>query len=252
MSHKVGPNYEKQFGLNSVSYDQKNDTADVVIESEKTLSYSKMASNQPRTGAKKKQFPTNQQNNNNRPQRPKKELEIERVKKDILKGYQIMIILRGLPGSGKSTLAWNLVSQTVSGQIEFHIFSTDDYFVQNGIYRHNPQLLSEAHNWNQKRVFEAVQMGISPIIVDNTNTQAWEIRPYAMNAVQFGYQLEILEPNTPWFNNVSQLCLKNTHNVSKAKIADMKDRYETLDVNTLFSMYKLQYLGKCVNTVFHK
>ncbi|KAL6083929.1 hypothetical protein STEG23_026590 [Scotinomys teguina] len=61
------------------------------------------------------------------------------------------------------------------------IFSTDDFFFrEDGAYEFNPDFLEEAHEWNQKRAKKAMQSGISPIIIDNTNLHAWEMKPYAL------------------------------------------------------------------------
>ncbi|XP_038618087.1 NEDD4-binding protein 2-like 1 isoform X2 [Tachyglossus aculeatus] len=61
------------------------------------------------------------------------------------------------------------------------IFSTDDFFVrEDGTYEFNPDFLGEAHKWNQERARTAMRNGESPVIIDNTNLQSWEMRPYAV------------------------------------------------------------------------
>ncbi|XP_063475378.1 NEDD4-binding protein 2-like 1 isoform X4 [Symphalangus syndactylus] len=65
------------------------------------------------------------------------------------------------------------------------IFSTDDFFFrEDGAYEFNPDFLEEAHEWNQKRARKAMRNGISPIIIDNTNLHAWEMKPYAVMVFQ--------------------------------------------------------------------
>ncbi|EPQ16269.1 NEDD4-binding protein 2-like 1 [Myotis brandtii] len=65
------------------------------------------------------------------------------------------------------------------------IFSTDDFFFrEDGTYEFNPDFLEEAHEWNQKRARKAMRNGISPIIIDNTNLHAWEMKPYAVMVFQ--------------------------------------------------------------------
>ena len=102
-----------------------------------------------------------------------------------------MYITRGISGSGKSTLAKTLAPKE-------NIFSTDDFFMVDGEYRFDPKKLGEYHKKNQQRVEEALKKGISPIVVDNTNTQGWEIKPYVELADKYGYGVELKEPNTPW------------------------------------------------------
>ncbi|XP_074072180.1 NEDD4-binding protein 2-like 1 isoform X2 [Macrotis lagotis] len=92
-----------------------------------------------------------------------------------------LYLLRGLPGSGKSTLARQLKHDSPRALI----FSTDDYFFkEDGTYEFNPDVLTEAHDWNQKRARKAMRNGISPIIIDNTNLHAWEMKPYAVMVFQ--------------------------------------------------------------------
>ncbi|GAB1290507.1 NEDD4-binding protein 2-like 1 [Apodemus speciosus] len=83
------------------------------------------------------------------------------------------------------------------------IFSTDDFFFrEDGAYEFDPNFLEEAHEWNQKRARKAMRNGISPIIIDNTNLHAWEMKPYAVMTV------------------------RNIHGVPREKIHRMKERYE--------------------------
>ncbi|KAJ7426216.1 hypothetical protein BTVI_02096 [Pitangus sulphuratus] len=107
---------------------------------------------------------------------------------------QVLVLLRGVPGSGKSYLARNLLEDNPGGII----LSTDDYFNKNGQYHYDPNCLGEAHDWNRKRAKEAFEMGISPIIIDNTNIQAWEMKPYVILAQQFKYEIMFREPDTWW------------------------------------------------------
>ena len=47
-------------------------------------------------------------------------------------------------------------------------------------------------------VRKAAEAGVTPIAVDNTHTQAWEMEPYVKMCLQHGYRPVIAEPNTPW------------------------------------------------------
>ncbi|KAM9192737.1 NEDD4-binding protein 2-like 1 isoform 1-T1 [Dugong dugon] len=134
-----------------------------------------------------------------------------------------LYLLRGLPGSGKTTLARQL-------QLDFPravIFSTDDFFSQeDGTYEFNPDFLEEAHKWNQKRARKAMRNGVSPIIIDNTNLQAWEMKPYALMALENNYEVLFREPATRWKFNVPELARRNIHGVPREKIHRMKEQYE--------------------------
>uniref|UniRef100_A0A8B9EYC1 NEDD4 binding protein 2 n=1 Tax=Amazona collaria TaxID=241587 RepID=A0A8B9EYC1_9PSIT len=107
---------------------------------------------------------------------------------------QVLVLLRGVPGSGKSYLARTLLEDNPGGVI----LSTDDYFYKHGQYQFDPNCLGEAHDWNRKRAKEAFEMRISPIIIDNTNIQAWEMKPYVTLAQQFKYKVVFREPGTWW------------------------------------------------------
>lgn len=166
-------------------------------------------------------------------------------------GYKLFIIMRGLPGSGKSHLARKILDDCRNEQdYHRHIFSTDDYFTKNGIYVYDTRKLTEAHEWNQKRVLKSLTYKINPIIVDNTNTCMWEMRPYAAVAAYSGYLIEILEPYTSWCFNVKELAYKNTHNVPKDKIQMMLDRYErNVTVDKLLCTYGLKSAYKPIKYV---
>ncbi|XP_068870343.1 NEDD4-binding protein 2 isoform X2 [Aphelocoma coerulescens] len=143
---------------------------------------------------------------------------------------QVLVLLRGVPGSGKSYLARNLLEDNPGGII----LSTDDYFYKHGQYHYDPDCLGEAHDWNRKRAKEAFEMRISPIIIDNTNIQAWEMKPYVTLAQQFKYKVMFREPDTWWKFKPKELERRNIHGVSKEKIIRMLERYERcLTVRTI-------------------
>ncbi|XP_078369356.1 NEDD4-binding protein 2-like isoform X2 [Oculina patagonica] len=133
---------------------------------------------------------------------------------------KLLILVRGLPGSGKSSLAQRL--KGAHGVV----FSTDDYFYRNQRYEFDVSLLGEAHGWNQQRAKSALEKLQSPVIIDNTNTQAWEMKPYVSMALKYGYQIKFVEPDTSWKWNVKELARRNQHGVSIAAIIRMKERYE--------------------------
>ncbi|XP_005880077.1 PREDICTED: NEDD4-binding protein 2-like 2 isoform X1 [Myotis brandtii] len=135
---------------------------------------------------------------------------------------KLLILLRGLPGSGKTTLSRILLGQSRDGIV----FSTDDYFHNQDGYRYNVNQLDDAHDWNQNRAKQAINQGRSPVIIDNTNTQAWEMKPYVEMAIGKGYRVEFHEPETWWKFDPEELEKRNKHGVSRKKIAQMLDRYE--------------------------
>ncbi|XP_068216199.1 NEDD4-binding protein 2-like [Palaemon carinicauda] len=150
-----------------------------------------------------------------------KESKKNEIISKIKRGEKIVVLMRGLPGSGKSSLAREI--KGYSGVV----LSTDDYFVdKKGRYIYEPSKISEAHSWNKNRARKMLREMKSPIIIDNTNLQAWEMKPYVQLALHNGYEIDILEPETPWKYAVKELAKKNSHGVPKEKIKEMLERYE--------------------------
>ncbi|KAG7458709.1 hypothetical protein MATL_G00223570 [Megalops atlanticus] len=135
---------------------------------------------------------------------------------------RVLVLLRGAPGSGKSTLARSILGQNPGGVV----LSSDDFFSRGGHYCYNPSLLGDAHEWNQNRAKEAFEKGVSPVIIDNTNMQAWEMKPYVAMAKEHRYNVIFREPDTWWKFKPRELERRTKHGVPKEKIRRMLERYE--------------------------
>ncbi|XP_069681044.1 NEDD4-binding protein 2-like isoform X2 [Periplaneta americana] len=179
--------------------------------------------------------------------KPVKPLSVaERVQGLVRDGVRVLVLMRGAPGSGKSYLATQLTRQTMGSKSDpsQHVFSTDDFFLLLG--RFVPHMLTEAHSWNRERVASAATRFWSPIFVDNTNTEVWEMKPYAEIAVKNGYVLELLEPSTPWRYKEDQLQKKNVHRVPRSQIANMLVRFErNLTGKKLLAKLGYKYAAGC-------
>jgi len=128
-----------------------------------------------------------------------------------------LYLLRGLPGSGKSTLAKQLGGSH---------FETDKYFVgENGEYNFDGSKLKEAHQWCQDSVSNAMLLNHTTgenetIVISNTFTQEWEMKPYMDMAKEWGYRVfTIIVENR--HGGVNQ------HGVPDEKLQQMVDRFET-------------------------
>lgn len=140
---------------------------------------------------------------------------------------KVLVLLRGAPGSGKSTLARALLAHNPGGIV----LSTDEYFKVNGNYHFNPAMLGEAHSWNHNRAEIAFESGVNPIVIDNTNLQAWEMRPYVVQALKHNYKVLFKEPDTWWKNKARELERRTKHGVPVETIRRMLcgyDRYVTV------------------------
>lgn len=141
-------------------------------------------------------------------------------------GFRVCIIMRGLPGSGKSFLADQIIEETVK-TVEGHVLSADKFFFHRGQYKFNASKLPEAHEFTHKLFTQRASKGASPLIVDNTNLEYWEMYCYLQDAVQYGYHIEIMESQTPWKFEERKLASKNQHSVPIVNIKRMKERYES-------------------------
>jgi predicted kinase len=127
-----------------------------------------------------------------------------------------LYLLRGLPGSGKSTLAKQLGGSH---------FETDKYFVgENGEYNFDGSKLKEAHQWCQDSVSNSMLLNHTTgenetIVVSNTFTQEWEMKPYMDMGKEWKYRVfTIIVENR--HGGVNQ------HGVPDEKLQQMNDRFE--------------------------
>jgi len=140
-----------------------------------------------------------------------------------------LVILRGCPSSGKSYLANELAGN------EDSVFSADDYHMVDGKYQWKPENVSTAHKWNHKRVVDAINKNISPIVIDNTHIKLWELKrlkPIIELAQKSGYDVRIEEPNPNWYHwdtafDADALYERNkeSHNVPRESIQKMINNY---------------------------
>lgn len=135
-------------------------------------------------------------------------------------------ILRGLPGSGKTYYA---------DRQNAYVCSADSYFLVNGTYKFDVTKLKEAHNQCFSSFMEKILDESRPIIVDNTNINAWEIAPYYRVAEYMKRDVEII---TFWCS-VEQSITRNTHCVPASTIIRM---YADLINNQLPTQWKHRVL----------
>lgn len=147
-----------------------------------------------------------------------------------------------MTGSGKSTKAKELVG---SGQI----FSTDDRIEAEGNYREffknmidnkNFAPLSKVHNLNFNMAKKAMEDGVSPVVVDNTNIKANEPKNYIEAALNMGYadnNIKFVEVGTGGLS-AEELANRNTHGVPLDKIEAMIQSYKSVGPLTLDKVIK--------------
>ena len=126
-----------------------------------------------------------------------------------------LFLLRGLPGSGKSTLA---------AQLGGSLVEADRYFMQYGEYKFDASKLKEAHAWCRDQVRKWMEVdnagyNVDRIVVSNTFTQEWEMKPYYELAEKYGYRVYSIVVENRHGG-------KNIHNVPDEAIDRMRKRFE--------------------------
>lgn len=128
---------------------------------------------------------------------------------------KVLYIVRGIPGSGKSTFAKSLGGAH---------FEADMFFMKDGEYKFDMTKIKDAHKWCQDSVNTAMILnntaGLNQtIVVSNTFTQEWEMKPYFEMADLHGYKVfSIIVENR--HGGV------NEHNVPEEVLINMKNRFE--------------------------
>lgn len=161
------------------------------------------------------------------------------------KNMKKLIIMRGCPGSGKSYVANLLRNGYIQLGFSCSIYSTDNFFIKDGVYKFDPTKIGVYHRRNTRRVFDAMQDQVDVIIVDNTNTVWKEVKKYCALALAHDYEVVFMEPETPWKSDINELVTRNTHGVPRESIQKMLDRYEDQkSMDLKFSLLKLSYGDK--------
>lgn len=137
-----------------------------------------------------------------------------------------VIILSGIPGSGKSSWAKEHYHEYSGFESYTAHVSADGYFRGvYGEYKFNPQKLNEAHAeclrlYTTDIVYSAPASPSVVLVVDNTNTTALEIAPYAALALAFDFELEIVTFKCPPEVGAA----RNVHGVPLKTCKDMAER----------------------------
>ena len=92
---------------------------------------------------------------------------------------------------------------------------------KDGNYNWKPEQVKEAHAWCQNRVMIWMIESEERIVVSNTFTQEWELKPYLEWAEKYGYKVFSLIVENRHGG-------KNIHNVPEEVLDKMRERFEVV------------------------
>ena len=123
---------------------------------------------------------------------------------------KILYIIRGIPGAGKSTFA-----KTLTG---IH-FESDMFFIIEGEYKFDISQIKKSHDWCIESVEHELSRSTHNVIVSNTFTQEWEMKPYFDMAKKYEYTVfcVVIENRHGGIN---------VHNAPDEVIEKMRNRFD--------------------------
>ena len=140
-----------------------------------------------------------------------------------------VIITQGPSGSGKSTYIKNNYPNA-------KVFSADHCFMIADKYCFDPTKLGEAHKTCLRKFTNEIIKLVSAsntlfpmlesdsvLVVDNTNTQLWEMSPYIQIAAAYGFSVEVIRCKC----DTAKAAARNTHGVPAKAVEAMAARMQS-------------------------
>lgn len=129
-----------------------------------------------------------------------------------------LVLMIGLPSCGKTTKSRAMV-RPGEALFEFDQFFYTEVGTDPEIYDWTRSLMGDAKRWNLERITEALDEGVSRVIVDSDNQAHAYTKLYVEHAVRLGYEVEFCEPDTIWWQEIRTLLR------DKEKNAEQLDRW---------------------------
>ena len=100
-----------------------------------------------------------------------------------------LILISGLPGCGKTSLAKTIITNS---RLNIKHFEADDYFIVNGVYTYNQQVIQLAHDQCIANTRQALlDTTVDKVIVSNTFLRMHERQPYVDMFLEIDHVTEI-------------------------------------------------------------
>jgi len=132
-----------------------------------------------------------------------------------------LIIVRGVPGSGKSTFAAKLKEYLTKHNYVGETYESDTFFMKNGVYKFNPDLLYLAHKICYDKVFSNLEKdGVDFSIVANTFILQSDIKKYRKHAEELGYDVVVYRMTNKF---------KDVHEVPEETLKKMRESICNVD-----------------------
>lgn len=126
-----------------------------------------------------------------------------------------LYLIRGVSGSGKSTFA-----KMFANSLMCYYFEADMFFIdEKGDYNFDPSKIKDAHAWCKDLVEEQMSYRANDVVVSNTFTQEWEMKPYFDLAEKYGFRVTTLVVENRHGG-------ENVHNVPSDVIEKQKKRFQ--------------------------
>jgi predicted kinase len=129
-----------------------------------------------------------------------------------------LILIRGMPGAGKTTFARLLCNGLVEAD-GVQWFEADEWWGRYNDGKFDPTKLGEAHRWCRAHVETGLASGFD-VVVTNTFTQEWELKPYYELARTYNARLHSLIVERRRDNATS------IHDIPAETLKKMEDRFE--------------------------
>lgn len=127
-----------------------------------------------------------------------------------------LYIMRGIPGCGKSHRATALSQRLDNAPI----FSADNFYGVGEEYRKNwsPQKAHLGHRDCESKTLVAMKQRAKSVIVDNTNLSLQAFRAYLDYAIDLGYAVHLVYPDSPWWTDTVLPFLRNKNSDEPSKL----------------------------------